>query len=190
MCRVLLQVPQSVWLSETLSCPWARPETCTCSCTCHQTKSQVQVTRRSHIESTQDLGFGKCWDGTSSVGPPEGQHVSISPPWCLFLREHDLIDPDSWNKAAIHSRRGRGSVWGEEFYLLRCFLWAEFNITSSHSHLLQAGTAQNITVFFLFNNRSIFYTTSEHCVPVELQNCAVKLYCCFHYLFIHPLLAG
>lgn len=85
LCRVLLQVQQSVWFSETLSCPWTRPQTCTCSCTCPQTESQVQVTCWSHVESTQDLGFGKCWNGTSSVGPQEGQLISISPPWCLFI---------------------------------------------------------------------------------------------------------
>lgn len=66
----------------------------------------------------------------------------------VCLRGHDLIDPDSWNKAAIHSSRGSGSAWGEEFYLLKCFPWAALNVTSSHSNLLRAGTAQNITFCF------------------------------------------
>lgn len=34
---------------------------------------------------------------------------------CLW--GHDLIGPDNWNKAAIHSSRGTESTWGEGFDL-------------------------------------------------------------------------
>uniref|UniRef100_A0A665TRB6 Reticulon 2b n=1 Tax=Echeneis naucrates TaxID=173247 RepID=A0A665TRB6_ECHNA len=39
----------------------------------------------SHVENAQDLGFGKCWNGTLSVGPQEEQLSSISELPCLFM---------------------------------------------------------------------------------------------------------
>lgn len=95
----------------------------------------------------------RIWDleNVGMVHPLRGRWRGSSFPFrhrdvCLW--EHDLMDPDSWNKAAIHSRRGRGGVWGEGIYLLRCFLWVVFNITSSHSHLSSNSTEYHC--FFLW----------------------------------------
>lgn len=141
---VLWQVPQSVWVSETLSCPRTCLKTCTCSFA--QTKGQVQVTSYIHTESTQDLEFGKCYNGSSSVGPREGQFISMCPPRCLFTGARSNR---SWQlKQSCHSLKKGEWKGGEEFYLLKRSPWAALNLTSSHSNLPRSGTAQNITFFF------------------------------------------
>lgn len=141
----LLQVLQSLWISETLYCTC--PKTCPCCCSCPQTESQGKVTFHHRLKAPW------IWDleNVGMVHALWGSFPLLRHDACLW--EQDLIYSDSWNKAAIHSRTGRGRLWGEEFYLQRGFL---FNISGSHNHLLQAGTAQNITVCFFFDNRSIF----------------------------------
>lgn len=93
---------------------------------------------------------------------------------CLWGR--NLIGPDNWNKAAIHSSRGTGSTCGEGFDLLNGFLWATFNVSSSYSRLLRAETAQyksydpiiiykvasELFFFFCYQNMNILGSSWKH----------------------------
>lgn len=105
---------------------------------------------------TQDLEFGKCWNGTSSVGLLWGAvNFHFSTIMLVYGRFYW-----SWQlKQSCHSRTEKEwKCMRREFYLLSCFLWAAFNITSSHSHLLQAGTEYHcffplITGLFLAHNQ-------------------------------------
>lgn len=145
---VLLQVLQSLRVSETLSC--TRPKTCPCSCSCSgpQTESQVKVTFSSQVEITLNLGFGKCWNGTSSVGPLVGL-ISITAPWCLFMGARFNL---SWQlKQSCHSLEDRKG----KFVRKRNFIYREdFCLTQPVHTIIYSKQGQHR--MFFFDDRSIF----------------------------------